>query len=163
MPNLTPEIESAVLLALKAKVETVASADNVIIADPLIDSKQDFIAELTVQNVDNELETKYCKIDYLGWRDSLTDGCDDAPVVFLRYKIRLVHQYKPARSDASTPANDIKDLDLNLRNKFLETDRTLASGENLPLTSLNDMILAVDELTGIYGYIRELLLEIEIP
>lgn len=162
MPNLTPEIESAVLPAVKAKVESVSSADNVFADDPSIDSKHDFIEKLVVQNVDGESETKYIKIDYLGWRDSLTDGCDDDPVVFLRYKIRLFHQWKPARSDNSTPAIDIKSLDLQIRNKFLETNRTLASGENLPLVTLADIILGVDELTGVYGYIRDLLLEVEL-
>lgn len=163
MPNLTPALESEIIEALVAKIALVDGADNVIHVEPLIDSKADFIDELTIQNIDEVLETKYIKIDYLGWRDSPVDGCDDNPVVFLRYKIRLFHQYAAPRSNESTPHGDLKTLDLLLRGKFLEPNRTLAAGsEHTPLTSLSDMLLIDDELTGVFGYSRELQIEIEI-
>ncbi|MEO6588887.1 MAG: hypothetical protein ABIP06_06115 [Pyrinomonadaceae bacterium] len=163
MPNLTPALENEIITALDAKISTVDGADNVIYVEPLIDSKADFIDELTVQNIDSAIETRYIKIDYLGWRDSPVDGCDDNPVTFIRYKIRLFHSYSGPRSDASTPHGDIKTLDLLLHSKFLEPVRTLAANsEHAPLVSIQDMILNEDELTGVFGYSRELSIEIEV-
>lgn len=166
MPNLTSEIESEILAALKLKIESVSGASNVIADEPFFDSKQDFIESLTVQNIDDELETSYIKIDYLGWRDSLTDGCDDMPVVFVKYRIHSFAQYKEVRSDDSTSQKDFKVLDINLRNKFLETQnnaRSLAANsEHTPLTLQNDIILDEDSLTGIFGHIADYSIEVEI-
>lgn len=164
--NLTPEKEEQILEALKAKIESVPNASNVIADEPFFDSKQDYVKKLTVLNVENVRETKYIKIDYLGWRDSATDGCDDNPVVFLKYKLRSFQQYKEVRSDLSTSAKDIKVLDINLRNKFLEAEnnaRLLApNSEHRPLVLISDIILDVDEPTGIYGHIAEYSIEVEL-
>ena len=164
--NLTPERELTITAAVKAKIETVTGAVNVIAAEPFFDSKNDYIDGLTVPNIDGELETVFIKIDYLGWRDSLTDGCDDDPVVFVRYRIHAFHGYKEVRSDDSTSANDIKSLDLNLRNEFRRTAdharRIVPNCETQPLSLQRDIFVGVDALTGAFGHIADYLLEVEV-
>lgn len=151
MTNLTAEKEQQILDALAAKFALIA--ENVITDDSTFDSEQDVIDAITKKNVDDELEVRYCKIDFLNFKDSETDGCDDMPVVFLTYNAHLFFGYKEKRSDASTAQRDAKTCFINLRNKFLEFNRTIMEGvEHEPLKQRTDFILGNDELTGNYGY-----------
>ena len=159
---ITPDKESLILITLAAKIATVDGVSNIITDEPLFDSKSDIIDEITIKNVDKEIEVKFCKIEYLGWRDSETDGCDDDPTVFLKYRIRVFHGYKTTRSDGSSPAADIKKLDILMHNKFREKNRLLAINcEHQPLVPVSDIILS-EETVGIYGYTRDYFLEVEV-
>lgn len=163
MPNLTAAKEQQIIDALKAKFAGVTGASNIITDMPVIDSKQDEIDLLTVQNVDDELEIKYCYLSFLGYADSETDGCDDMPVVFLDYNAHFFAQFKELRSDNSTSEKDFKAWILNTRNKFLEDNRTLLVGcEHTPLTQSGFIILGDDPLTGSYGHFQDLTLRVEI-
>ncbi len=166
MPNLTPEKELLILTALKAKIETVPGAVNVIADEPLLDSKQDVLDIICRSNVDDETEVVYLKIDFLGFQDSATDGCDDNPVVFLNYNLHVFQGFKEIRSDNSTSAADLKRLVINLRNEFLRTDdnaRQLAPNcESAPLRQNNFIILDNDPLTGAYGHIADLIAKVEL-
>lgn len=166
MPNLTPEKETEILAALKTKFEAVSGVDNVLIENPLIDSKQDAVEKLTVQNVDDESEVKYLYLSFAGFEDSLTDGCDDNPVVYLNYNAHLFWQYKEKRSNNTSSENDFKKLVISLRNKFLETEnnaRSLAANsEHLPLKQNDFIILDDDPLTGSYGFFVDLICKVEI-
>lgn len=166
MPNLTIEKEALVLAALKSKLESVAGAENVVADEPLLDSKQDFLDTICVQNVDDETEVKYIKIDFLGFEDSSTDGCDDNPVVFVSYNCHVFQQYKEIRGDDSASSRDIKRLVIGLRNRFLETAnnarRLAADCEHQPLRQNNFIILGDDPLTGAYGHYADLICKVEI-
>ena len=163
MPNLTPEKESNILAALALKFGTVSGIENVTSEDELIDSKQDAIDAICTRDSDNATVVKYAQVKYAGWRDSATDGCDDNPVVFLKYSVRIFQQYTARRSDLTTPYQDIKLLDINLHNKFREKNRALLEKcEWQPLVPVSDIILDVDELTGIFGYSRNYTLEVEV-
>jgi hypothetical protein len=165
MPNLTPEKELLILAALQSKFQSVEGADNVLIENPLIDSKQDVVDLVTVPNIDDELEVKYIYLSFQGFEDSATDGCDDMPSVILKYNAHVVHCYKEKRSDASSSEQDIKALVLNLRNKFLNKNRTLTGVENsetAPLVQTNFIILDVDPLTGADAFFTDFLVKVEI-
>lgn len=167
MQNLTAEKELLILEALRAKIATVPEAVNVIADEPLLDSKQDVLDTICVQNSDDETEVKYLKIDCLGFQDSDgDDGCEDMPLVYLTYNLHLFQQFNSKRGDATTSTEDIKKLLFGLRNKFLETKnnaRQLAPGcESLPLAQNNFIILGSDELTGYYGHFVDLKLRVEI-
>lgn len=166
MPNLTPEKEAEILAAIKAKIESVPGAINVVADEPLLDSKQDVLKTICFKNIDNKTEVRYLKIDFSGFTDSAEEGCEDEPVVFISYKLHLFHQFVEKRTDASSSAKDIKTLVLNLRNKFLETDdnaRSLATDcESTPLVQNKFIILGNDELTGYYGHFTDLTLKVEI-
>ena len=163
MPNLTPEIELSILDALKAKFESVPGASNCLIENPLIDSKQDAVDKLTVQNSDDQTEVKFIYISFLGFEDSATDGCDDSPAVTLNYNAHVVWGFKERRSDGSFSEKDFKALVLNLRNKFLNKNRTILTNcETTPLRQQNFIILGDDPLTGAYGHIVDLTVKVEI-
>ncbi|HEX8248971.1 MAG TPA: hypothetical protein VF599_12410 [Pyrinomonadaceae bacterium] len=163
MPNLTPEKEQEILDALAAKLAAIEGIDNIVTDDFYTDSKHDVLDRLTVQNSDDETEIKYCYLTFQSFEDSTTDGCDDNPVVFLVYNAHLMWQYKPARSDGSTPQKDLKRLVINLRNKFLQKNRTLAENcEHLPLKQNNFIILGDDPLTDVEGYYVDLQIKVEI-
>lgn len=166
MHNLTPEKEALILEALRARIATVPGAVNVIADEPLLDSKQDVLDTICVQNADDETEVKYLKIDFLGFEDSPTDGCEDNPLVYATYNLHLFQQFNAGRSDETTSTKDIKKLLFALRNLFLETAnnaRQLAPGsESLPLTQNNFILLDNDPLTGYYGHFVDLKLRVEI-
>ena len=157
---------SAILAALTDKIESVAGARNVVADEPLLDSKQDFLDTICVQNSEDETEVVYLKIDFLGFQDSDTDGCEDNPVSFLSYNLHAFQQYRDVRGDGSTGLKDIKALLLNLRNRFRETDnnaRLLLSGCELqPLTQKTFIVLNNDPLTGAYGHFFDLIAKIEV-
>lgn len=166
MPNLTPEKEAEILEALRVKVAACDGAANVVADEPLLDSKDDVLDAICVQNVDDETEVTFIKIDFLKFEDSKTDGCEDNPVVYAVYNLHLFQQFKEKRSDDSTSTGDIKRLVLNLRNLFLATKnnarRLAAYSEHLPLAQSNSIILGNDELTGFYGHFTDLLCKVEI-
>lgn len=166
MPNLTTVIESQILAALRAKVAAVAGAQNVVADEPLFDSKSDVLKTICVRAIDNKTEVKYIKIDFLQFEDSTTDGCDDMPVVFVSYNCHLFQQYREKRNDNSTSTQDIKQLVINLRNRFLETEnnarKLTANSEHQPLKQQNFIILDNDPLTGAYGHFTDLICKVEI-
>lgn len=168
MPSLTSEKEAAILEALKLKVESVPGVINVITNEPLLDSKQDILRKFCVKHAGNKNKTEvvYLKVDFLGFEDSLTDGCEDNPVVFLSYNLHVFQGYQEIRTDGSTSAGDIKQLVINLRNEFLRTQnnaRRLAAGsESTPLRQNNFIILDNDPLTGAYGHYVDLIARVEI-
>lgn len=165
MPNLTPEKEAQILTGLQSKFQSVAGADNVLIENPLIDSKQDIVDLVTVQNIDDETEVKYIYLSFQGFEDSATDGCDDMPSVTLKYNAHVAHGYKEKRSDDSSSEKDIKALVLNLRNKFLNKNRALPGVENCettPLVQTNFIILDSDPLTGADAFYTDLLVKVEV-
>ena len=160
--NLSPVIETGLRAALAAKISTVAQ--NLIVDEPVIDSKHDEIDLLTRENVDGELETVFGKLDFLKFEDSSSDGCDDEPLVTLFYKLHLFQQFKEKRSDNSTSANDFVALVLNLRNKFLESNRRLVSSniEHLPLRQLIAITLGEDPLMGAEGHFADFEIKVQI-
>ncbi len=166
MPVLTSEKEAQILEALRARIAAIPGAVNVIADEPLLDSKQDVIKKFCVKTVGNKTEVQYIKIDYAGWRDHAEMGCEDDPVVFLKYKIHSFRQYREKRPDNSTSSGDIKALDIALHNKFRETANKarflLEKAEHLPLVLIRDIILDDDELTGCYGHIADYFIEVEI-
>lgn len=167
MQNLNPEIEASILEALRVKISSVEGATNVIADEPLLDSKQDVLDTICVQNSDDETEVKYLKIDFLGFEDSPgDDGCEDMPLVYATYNLHLFQQFNSKRQDESTSTKDVKAVVLNLRNKFLETAnnaRRLAPNcESLPVSQNNFIILDNDPLTGYYGHFVDLKLRVEI-
>jgi hypothetical protein len=163
MPNLTPEKELQILDALKTKTESVEGAENVLVENPLFDSKQDVLEKVCVENVDGETEVSYIYWSLLGYEDSTTDGCDDNPVVYLIYNAHVFRGYKEKRSDNSFSEKDFKALILNLRNKFLQKNRTiLANCETTPLKPNNFIVLGDDPLTGAYGHYYDLTLKVEV-
>ena len=166
MNNLTAEKESAILAALAAKVTAAAGVFRVIADEPLINSKGEFIEKLMVENVDGKLETKFIKIDLIGFRDSTEYGCDEAPTVYLKYRLHILQSYREIRSDDSASRTDLKTLILNLRNAFLETEnnarKILPGCETSPLVLTRDILLDVDELTGVFGHIADLTCEVEV-
>lgn len=166
MPNLTPAIESEILTALKTKILSASGASNVIADEPLLDSKFDVAKTICVRAIDNKTEVKYIKIDFLGFEDSPTDGCDDMPVVYISYNLHVFQQYREKRSDDSTSTNDVKTLVINLRNRFLETDNRArffgGNAEHQPLRQNNFILLGNDPLTGAYGHFTDLICKIEI-
>ena len=161
MPNLTPQKELDILEALRVKIASLSNAKNVIADEPLLDSKQDALKIICVQNVDKRTEVRYIKIDFLGFRDSPTDGCEDNPVVFLSYNLHIFQQYVEKRSDNSTSTKDEKKLVIDLRNLFLETANNarilLPNCESQPLKPNNFIILGDDPLTGAYGHYIDLI------
>lgn len=166
MPLLTPEKELAILTALKAKFEEVADVSNVIIDDDLFDSEQDVIEKLSIQKTsDDETEVKFIYLSFASFEDQAEDGCEDDPAVIVNYNARVFWQYKEKRADNSRIASDFKSLILNLRNKFLNKNRTLAGiekCETAPLVQNNSIILDNDDLTGFYGYIADFTVPVEI-
>ena len=166
MPNLTTTAEALILAALSAKILAVAGVANVVIDEPLLDSKFDVLKTICVRAVDGKTEVKYLKIDFLGFVDSATDGCDDEPLVFIRYKLHAFQQYRDKRADGTTSTNDIKRLVINLRNEFLRTDnkarRILEKCETQPLKQENFIILGNDPLTGAYGHFTDLICTVEL-
>lgn len=166
MTNFTSQKEALILEALRAKIASVPGARNVIADEPLLDSKQDVLKKFCVQTAGGKTEVQYIKIDYLGWRDDAEMGCEDNPVVFLKYRIHSFRQYREIRPDNSTSSADIKALDINLHNRFRETKNRAhfltENCEHAPLVLIKDIILGVDELTGAEGHIADYSIEVEI-
>ena len=160
--NLSPEIEINLRAALAAKIRTVAA--NLIVDEPVIDSKHDEIELLTKENVDDEIEIVFGKLDFLKFEDSTTDGCDDEPLVTLFYKLHLFQQFKEKRSDNSTSAKDFTALILNLRNRFLQSNRMLGASniEHLPLRQILVITLGEDPLMGAEGHFADFEIRVEI-
>ena len=166
MPNLTDEKEAEILEALRAKVASLPNAKNVIADEPLLDSKQDVLKTICVQNTDKKTEVKYIKIDFLGFEDSATDGCEDNPVVYLSYNLHVFQQYVEKRKDNSTSTKDVKKLVIDLRNLFLVTENNarviLPNTETQPLTQNQFIILNDDPLTGAYGHYVDLICKVTV-
>lgn len=166
MQTLTAEKEVLILTALAAKVGSVPGARNVIADEPLLDSKQDVLDTICIQNTDDETEVVYIKIDFLGFEDNAEEGCEDNPLTYLDYNLHVFQGYKEVRADGSSSATDIKRLVLNLRNRFLETDAgaraLVADCETLPLRQDKFIILDNDPLTGAYGHFVDLIARVEI-
>ena len=163
MPNLTPDIQSNILTALQTKFAGVSGVDNFLIKNPLLDSKTDAVDVLTVENSDGELEVKYIYLSFLGFEDSLTDGCEDDPSVSLTYNAHCFWQYQELRADGSYSERDFVNLILNLRNEFLKSNRViLTDTETTPLKQNNFIILGDDPLTGAYGFYCDLTVKVEI-
>lgn len=169
MPSITSQKEKDVLAALVRKFETVSGISNIVTTDDLLDSKQDVIAAVCVRDSDNKTIVKFCQVKYTGWRDSDTDGCDDDPVVFMRYNVHIFQAYTPKRKNGTTPYEDIKILDIELHNIFRAKNRKLYDAdsnalpkcESQPLVPVSDIILNDDPLIGSVGYFRDYLLEVE--
>ena len=166
MHNLTPEKEALILESLRVKVASAEGASNVVADEPLLDSKDDVLETICVQNVDDETEVKFIKIDFAKFEDSKTDGCEDNPVVYIVYNFHAFQQYKAKRTDNSTSTSDFKKLVLNLRNLFLVTEnnarRIAANCESTPLIQTTPIILGNDDLTGFYGHFTDLTCKVEI-
>lgn len=162
---LTPEKELLIIDALKTKFEGVSGVSNVIVENPVIDSMNDVVEILSVENSDGETEVKYIYISLLGFSDSEEDGCEDDPLLTLNYNAHIFWQFNEKRNDDSTSEKDFKALVLNLRNKFLEKNRKLSGiemSETTPLKQQNFIILGNDALTGVYGHIVDLQTNVEI-
>lgn len=166
MTNFTTEKIAEITEALRAKIAAVPGASNVVASEPLLGSKDEVLDTICVQNSDEETEIKYIKIDYAGWRDSEEYGCEDNPVVFARFKIHSFQGYNEIRANGTTSANDIRNLDINLHNRFRETAnyarRLAANCEHAPLALSKDIVLEADELTGAYGHTADYTIEVEI-
>jgi hypothetical protein len=152
--------ESSHLDFLKAKFEL--DAYNVITEDPLFDSEKDLVDKICRENSDQEKEIVYCKLSWLDFVDSETDGCDDDPVVRSMYGAHLFWEYKEPRSDGSTPEQDLKDLILRLRNRFLADREIGDDAEHTPLRGVTNIILGEDPLTGVFGYYKDVALDVTV-
>jgi hypothetical protein len=154
---LDPAKELAIRTALGTKV--AALTGSVFIRPELFDSEQDWVEKLGVQNVDGELELKYCTVNLLQFTDSPTDGCDDDPVVFLTYQIHIFDGFTEQRSDLSNSTDDFIAKILDLRNEFLESSRNVAGvdkADYTPLTQSSLILLGDDPLTGGFGHFTDL-------
>jgi len=166
---ISSQKEKDILAALVVKFGAVSGVSNIVTTDDLLDSKQDVIKAICIKDSDNATVVKFCQVKYVGWRDSETDGCDDDPVSFMRYNVHIFQQYTAKRKNNSTPLDDIKALDIELHNKFRDKNRKLYDAldvalpkcESQPLAPVSDITLEVDALTGVYGYFRDYLLEVE--
>lgn len=163
--KLTPEKELQIREALGEK--TAALTGSVFVRRPMIDSKQDWVELLGKENVDEELEIQACFVDFLGFTDSDQEGCDDDPVVTIDFRIHLFHEYREERSDDSTSTDDFTAVVLNLRNAFLDANRSLGSPvlarvETLPLVQSGFIILGVDPLTGAFGHFVDFTASVEL-
>lgn len=161
--SLSSAKEKTIREALGTKA--AALAGSAFVRRPVIDSKQDWVELLGKTNIDGELEVKVCTVDLLQFTDSDQEGCDDDPVATLVYQIHLFHQYKESRSDDSSSTDDFNAAVVDLRNAFLDKNRSLAglSGvENLPLTQSGFIILGDDPLTGAFGHYVDLLAKVEV-
>lgn len=159
MQNLDSTIEQSILEGLKTKLETIDGMENVIIDDEEFSSKRDGLEAFTAKDSDNDRRVKYCYLSLDRFEDSKTDGCDDMPVVFLYYTAHLVEGYKEKRKNSSTPKADFKKLYLDIRNKFLEFDRSIQNIPNCetsPVIPKTSILLDDDPLTGVYSYFVDL-------
>lgn len=160
---LTASKELMIRQALGTRI--AALTGSAFVRRPLIDSRQDWAELLGKQNVDGELEVKYCTIDLFQFDDSEQEGCDDDPVVTLHYQVRLFHQYKETRSDDSNSTDDFTAVVLDLRADFLNAKRGVAGvagAEYLPLVQSGFIILGDDPLTGAFGHYVDLLAKVEV-
>jgi hypothetical protein len=162
---LTPEKELAIREAQGTKIALLTG--SVFVRRPMIDSKQDWVDLLGKENVDGEYEVKYCTVDLLSFTDSEEEGCDDDPVVNLLYGVRIFHGYKEKRSDDSNSTDDFIALILNLRNAYLNADRSVGSPaipkvESLPLIQSGFILLGEDPLSGAFGHYIDLQAPIEV-
>lgn len=165
MVNLTPEKINAILDGLKTKFESVENISNVIVIDEEFSSKRDGIDAFTVKDSDNERAVKYCYITFEKFEDSKTDGCDDMPVVFLYFNAHLVFGYKEKRKNGTTPKKDHLAQAINLRNKFLEPNRSIQAVTNTetePLRQKSNILLDDDPLTGVYAYFVDLEIKVTV-
>ncbi len=160
---LTPAKELTIREALGTKIALITS--SAFVRRPMISSKQDWVELLGSENVDEEFELKVCTVDLLSFTDSEEEGCDDDPVVLLTYRIHYFRQYKELRSNDSNSTDDFNADILNLRNSFLDEDRSLgdlAKVESLPLTQSGFILLGDDPLTGAFGHFIDLQLQVEV-
>ena len=156
---LTPEKQTEILTALKAKFALEAA--NVIADEPLFDSDNDVVELICRASVDEEQEVVYCRLSFVGFLDSATDGCDDDPVVTVRYFAHLFWEFREKRSDGSSPEKDLVDLILRLRNRFLLPNRDIRDdAEHTPLRGVSDIILGADPLTGVHGFSKDLAVDV---
>ena len=159
---LTPEKELTIRGAVGAKFALLTS--SAFVRRPMIDSKIDWVELLGHENVDEEFELRVCTVDLLQFEDSEDEGCDDDPVVFLTYQVHLFHQYKETRTDDSNSTDDFAALVLNLRNSWLNKNRSLGDlekVESLPLTQSGFILLGDDPLTGAFGHYVNFQLRVE--
>ncbi|MBX3288457.1 MAG: hypothetical protein KF855_03835 [Acidobacteria bacterium] len=160
---LTSAKELEIRTFLGAKIAAVTASS--FIRRPMIDSKQDWVALLGKTNIDGEYEMRYCTVDLLQFTDSDDEGCDDDPVVNLLYQVHLFHQYKEERSDDSNSTDNFIAVLLNLRNTFLNANRSIGvldGAESLPLIQSGYILLGADALTGTFGHSVDLQLPVEI-
>lgn len=160
---LTPEKELTIREAAGTKIALLTS--STFVRRPVIDSKNDWVELLGHENVDEEYELKVCTVDLLQFADSDDEGCDDDPVVVLTYGVHLFHEFKEVRSDDSTSTDDFYALVLNLRNAFLDKNRSLGDldkVESLPLTQTSFILLGDDPLTGSFGHSVDFQLRVEV-
>lgn len=118
MINLSPELELAIRAALKAKIETVPAIGAVFPREVFVTSKIDFFDKVGMAVAD-DLELRMCEVTLLKFQDSLLEGCDDMPVVYLSYNVKIQHEYNDSRGDGSNSFDDFVRAGLDLRNAFL--------------------------------------------
>ena len=143
MSSLTPVNELAMRLWLKDKITLVDNSLVVLTEPQYYSSKQDFAKrnQRIYSNIE-DFQTKYVIISYDRFSDSLTEGCDDDPLVYRYYSIDIFFEYVPKITVQKNVHNQIVETDILIREKFLK-NREMPNMDNkieqFPLTNKLDM------------------------
>ncbi|MDQ3649690.1 MAG: hypothetical protein M3458_05295 [Acidobacteriota bacterium] len=91
------------------------------------------------------------------------DGCEDNPVYFLVYTLKLVVEHMDARTDASTSTDDFARMVLTMRQRVLN-DRKFGGYDQLRCENLlpSPTVYGQDDETLIYGHIGTIEQRVEV-
>ena len=162
LPGTGAEVEALVRGLIKTTSEGIAGVGNVFDEPFFVSGKQDYVSKLGIENVDGNFEVRYLFIDFAGWEN--TDrGCDQNPIYFLLYTLRVGHEFVEKRSNSSSSSKDFSKLCMSLRDAYLN-GRVFGYEKlynEIPTLS-EEVALHDDPHTGIFGHTAEFMLKVEV-
>jgi hypothetical protein len=168
MANVKIEQETAVRDDIKTLIESLGVFGTVFPRRRYIKSRQDFVKKLGKKTLDNRTEIRFVEIRFLGFEDSPTLGHDTNPAAILKYQIHVFFEFIDERSDGSNSDEDFTAAILDLRDKFLLTERFgivndttgRKRGSRDPLTQDTFAQFGFDTLTDCEGHFVDLRLNV---
>lgn len=173
-PATGAAVEKLVRSLVATKVAAVAGVGHVFAQPFYVSGKQQYVEKLAVDSPaggDVGMEVRYLFIQWGGFQDT-DKGCDEAPVYYLLYTLRVgqefIHERPVVVGHEADPLGsseaDFTAQCMALRDAFL-LGRDLGYKDNLyaePLSLSEEVALHDDPHTGMFGHTVEFLLKVEV-
>jgi hypothetical protein len=162
-PATGAEVEALVRQAVAEKVGDVDGVGNVFSKPFYVSGKQQYVEKLGIDNVDGDVEVRYLFIDWGGWQDT-DKGCDENPVYFLLYQLRIGQEFIHERTGGGSSSEDFAAQCMALRDAF-----RVGRDFGYPQRLYSDLLIMSEEValhddphTGMFGHTVEFLLKVEV-
>lgn len=165
LPADQAQVEKLVRNSLQEKFTGIAGLPNVLDHAVLVTGEADFVRRFGYKNEAGGGKTEYrvLLIVFQTFEDS-DAGCDDQPVYFLVYVLRLIVSLVEKRLDGTSSTDDFAALVMTLRQKVLD-ERRLAGYAQLRCENLAPQRSSFgqeEEETGLTAHSIDLLLKVEV-